>query len=386
MRNISAWAIRNPVIPIVLFTFLLAMGLFAFRDMDINLNPDVTSPAANVSISQPGASPPELEIQITRRVEAAVRGINGVNEINSTIREGSSSTFISFEIGTPVDRAVSDVRDAIARIRGDLPEGILEPQVERVDFTDEPIGYFSAQSTAMTVEQLSWYIDDTLNRRLMGIEGVSVVSRTGGVSREIRVELDPVRMQAQGVTASQINQALRQVNVNAAGGRAEIAGSEQSVRVMGSALNAHALGESQISVGGRTIRLNSIANVRDQWAEQTSYGIQNGRQVVSFMIQKAKGYSDVTVYHAVQEALDELHAEDPRVSYTLLFTPVKYIEMQYHSSMRALVEGALLAVVVVFIFLRDWRATLISAIAIPLSAIPAFWFMDMLGFTLNMVT
>ena len=386
MRNISAWAIRNPVIPIVLFTFLLAMGLFAFRDMDINLNPDVTSPAANVSISQPGASPPELEIQITRRVEAAVRGINGVNEINSTIREGNSSTFISFEIGTPVDRAVSDVRDAVARIRGDLPEGILETQVERIDFTDEPIGYFSAQSTAMTVEQLSWYIDDTLNRRLMGVEGVSVVSRTGGVSREIRVELDPVRMQAQGVTASQINQALRQVNLNAAGGRAEIAGSEQSVRVMGSALNAHDLGESQISVGGRTIRLNSIANVRDQWAEQTSYGIQNGRQVVSFMIQKAKGYSDVTVYHDVQKALEELHDEDPRVSYTLLFTPVKYIEMQYHSSMRALVEGALLAVVVVFIFLRDWRATLISAIAIPLSAIPAFWFMDMLGFTLNMVT
>jgi multidrug efflux pump subunit AcrB len=386
MRNISAWAIRNPVIPIVLFTFLLAMGLLAFMRMDINLNPDITSPAANVSISQPGAAPPELEIQITRRVEAAVRGINGVNEINSSIREGSSNTFVSFEIGTPVDRAVSDVRDAIARIRGDLPEGILEPQVERVDFTDEPIGYFSAESTAMTVEQLSWFIDDTLNRRLMGIEGVAVVSRTGGVSREIKIELDPVRMQAQGVTASQINQQLRQVNMNAAGGRAEIAGSEQSVRVVGSALTAHALGESQISVGGRTIRLNSIARVRDQWAEQTSYGIQNGRQVVSFMIQKAKGYSDVTVYHEVRKALDELTKEDPRVRYTLLFTPVKYIEMQYESSMRALVEGALLAVVVVFLFLRDWRATLISAIAIPLSAIPAFWFMDMMGFTLNMVT
>jgi multidrug efflux pump subunit AcrB len=386
MRNISSWAIRNPVIPIVLFTFLLAMGLFAFMRMDINLNPDVTSPAANVSISQPGAAPPELEIQITRRVEAAVRGINGVNEINSSIREGNSNTFISFEIGTPVDRAVSDVRDAIARIRGDLPEGILEPQVERVDFTDEPIGYFSAESTDMTVEQLSWFIDDTLNRRLMGIEGVSVVSRTGGVSREIKIELDPVRMQAQGVTASQINQQLRQVNLNAAGGRAEIAGSEQSVRVVGSALTAHALGESQISVGGRTIRLNSIARVRDQWAEQNSYGIQNGRQVVSFMIQKAKGYSDVTVYHEVRKALDELQTEDKRVRYTLLFTPVKYIEMQYESSMRALVEGALLAVVVVFLFLRDWRATLISAIAIPLSAIPAFWFMDMMGFTLNMVT
>jgi len=387
MRNISAWAIRNPVIPLVLFTFLLAMGLLAFMRMDINLNPDIEAPVASVSISQPGANPRELEIQITRRVEAAVRGINGVNEISSFIREGSSTTVIEFAIGTPIDRAVSDVRDSIARIRGDLPDGILEPQVEREDFTAEPIGYFSAESTSMTVEQLSWYIDDTLNRRLQGLEGVSIISRMGGVSREIRVELDPVRMQAQGVTASQINQQLRAGNMNAAGGRAEIAGSEQSVRVVGSALNAHALGETQIALGGgRTIRLNSIASVRDQWAEQTSYGIQNGRQVVSFMIQKAKGYSDVTVYHSVQDTLRELEREDPRVRYSLLFTPVKYIEMQYDSSMRALVEGALLAVVVVFLFLRDWRATLISAIAIPLSAIPAFWFMDLMGFTLNMVT
>ena len=387
MRNISAWAIRNPVIPLVLFTALLAMGLIAFMRMDINLNPDISAPAATVTISQPGAAPPELEIQVTRRVEAAVRGISGVNEINSTIREGNSNTFISFEIGTPEERAIADVRDAIARIRGDLPDGILEPQVNRVDFTDEPIGYFSAESTAMTVEQLSWYIDDRLNRRLMGIEGISVVSRIGGVSREVRVELDPVRMQAQGVTASQINLQLRQTNLNAAGGRAEIAGSEQSVRVLGSAITARELGETQISLGGgRTIRLNAVANVRDQWAEQTSYGIQDGRQVVSFMIQKAKGYSDVSIYHEVQRVLAEMEREDPRVSYNLLFTPVKYIEMQYESSMRALVEGALLAVVVVFLFLRDWRATIISAIAIPLSAIPAFWFMDMMGFTLNMVT
>jgi multidrug efflux pump subunit AcrB len=355
--------------------------------MDVNLNPDVSVPAASVSISQPGAAPPELEIQITRRVEAAVRGIEGVTEINSFIREGNSNTFILFEIGTPVDRAVTDVRDAVARIRGDLPEGILEPQVQREDSDDQPVVYMSAESTAMTVEQLSWFIDDTINRRLMGVEGVSIVSRTGGVSREIRVELDPVRMQSQGISAAQVNQQLRAINVNAAGGRAEIAGSEQSVRVLGSALTAHALGETQLSIGGgRTIRLNSIASVRDQWAEQTSYGIQNGRQVVSFMVQKAKGYSDVSVYNDVMKQLNELEKEDPRVSYTLLFTPVQYIEGQYESSMRALVEGALLAVVVVLLFLRDWRATLISAIAIPLSAIPAFWFMDMLGFTLNMVT
>ena len=166
MRNISAWAIRNPVIPLVLFALLTAMGMLSFMRMDVNLNPDIEFPAANISIVQPGAAPSELEIQITRRVEAAVRGINGVTEINSTIREGNSGTFVMFEIGTPIDRAVTDVRDAVARIRGDLPDGILEPQVQRVENDDEPIAYLSAESTAMTVEQLSWYIDDVINRRL----------------------------------------------------------------------------------------------------------------------------------------------------------------------------------------------------------------------------
>lgn len=387
LRNISAWAIRNPVIPMVLFAILLAMGWLSFMRMDVNLNPDISFPAASVSISQPGAAPSELEIQVTRRVEAAVASITGVDEISSTIREGSSRTFVQFEIGTPIDQAVADVRDAVARIRGDLPEGILEPQVVREEADDYPVVYLSASSTAMTVEELSWYIDDTIARRMLDVSGVSVVSRTGGVSREIRVEIDPMRLQSYGITASQVNQQLRLTNLNAAGGRAEIAGSEQSVRVLGSAITARELGETQIAVGGgRTVKLNSIANVRDLWAEQTSYGIQDGRQVVSFMVQKAKGYSDVSVYNDVMAELERLETEDPRVHYTELFTPVEYIEGQYASSMRALIEGALLAVIVVFIFLRDWRATIISAIAIPLSAIPAFWFMSMLGFSLNMVT
>lgn len=387
LRNISSWAIRNPVIPLVLFTLLTALGVVAFNRMEVNLNPDIEFPAARVSISQPGAAPAELETQITQRVEAAVRGINGVDEISSTIREGNSSTFIQFEIGVPVDRAVNDVRDAVARIRGDLPDGILEPQVVRVEENDAPLVYMSASATDMTVEELSWFIDDTLSRRLLSVDGVALVSRTGGVSREIRVELDPVRMQAHGITASQVNQQLRLVNLNAAGGRAEIAGSEQSVRVLGSALTAYQLGETQIAVGGgRTVKLNSIATVRDQWAEQRSYGIEDGRQVVAFFVQKAKGYSDVTVYHGVKEELAAVEAENEKVGFQELFTPVKYIEMQYSAAMRALIEGAVLAVVVVFLFLRDWRATLISAIAIPLSAIPAFWFMDMMGFTLNMVT
>jgi len=387
LRNISSWAIRNPVIPLVMFFMLTLVGLVSFNRMSVNNMPDISFPGAMVVISQPGAAPPELETQVTRRVESAIRSIAGVDEISSTVREGVSETMVQFNIGTPIDRAVSDLRDAMARIRGDLPEGILEPFIQRIEVEGGPIVTLSANSTAMTVEQLSWYIDDTVARRLLAVPGVSTVSRLGGVDREIRVDLDPARMQSQQVTAGQVNQVLRALNQNAAGGRAEIAGSEQTVRVVGNSLTAAQLGERQIPVGnGRTIRLSSIATVRDQYGEQRSYGISNGRQVVSFQVQKAKGYSDVTVYAAVKAELEKMATENSRVTFDERFNSVDETRNSYKAAMRALVEGALLAVLCVFIFLRDWRATLISAIAIPLSAIPAFWFMEMMGFSLNGVT
>jgi multidrug efflux pump subunit AcrB len=387
MRNISSWAIRNPVVPLVLFAALTLLGLVSFYRMDVNDNPDIEFPAASIVVVQPGAAPAELETQVTQRIEAAVRGINGVDEISSLISEGTSTTFVQFVIGTPVDRGVNDVRDAVANIRSDLPEGILEPQITRVDISGGPLGIFSAETSDMTVEQLSWYVDNTVAKRLLGVGGMAQVRRSGGVSREIRVILDPVKMQSHGITAVQVNQQLRQVNMNAAGGRAEIAGSEQAVRVLGNAANAFALGETQIALpGGRTVRLSDIADVRDSHAEQRSLATMNGKQVLSFRLTRAKGYSDVTVYDEAVKALKELEEANPKVKFTQMFTNVDYVKSQYVSAMEALVIGAVLAVIVVFLFLRDWRATFISALAIPLSAIPTFWFMDLMGFSLNFLS
>ncbi|PSJ40978.1 efflux RND transporter permease subunit [Allosphingosinicella deserti] len=388
MRNISSWAIRNPVFPLVLFATLTLLGVVSFLRMDVNNMPDISFPAASVTISQPGAAPTELETQVTQRVEAAVRSINGVDEISSTAREGYSSTFVQFDIGTPVDRAVNDVRDAVAKIRGDLPEGILEPQVERVEVEGGPIAYVAAESTAMSLEELSWYVDNNVSRRLLAIPGMANVGRSGGVSREIRVIVDPAKLQSHGITASQLNQQLRQINLNAAGGRAEIAGSEQSVRVLGNARNARDLGEKKIWIGsGRNVKLADLATVRDLYAEQRHVALMNGKQVLSFSIEKAKGASDVTVYKAAEAELRALEAEsEGRIRFVQLFTTVDYTKGQYKSAMEALVEGAVLAVLVVLVFLRDWRATLISALAIPLSAIPTFWLMDLMGFSLNGVT
>ena len=383
-RNMSAWAIRNPVTPLVLFAALLLAGIVSFMRMDVNNNPDVSFPFVSVTVSQPGAAPSELETQVTQRVEAAIRGVSGVDELTSIVMEGQSRTNVQFVIGTPVDRAVNDVKNAVDQIRSDLPDGILEPQVTRIDVDGGPIAYFSAEATDMTLEELSWYVDNTVAKRLLSIGGMAAVKRGGGVSREIRVILDPAKLQAFGITAAQVNQQLVQVNLNAAGGRTEIAGAEQSIRVLGNARNAHDLGATQIAIsGGRTVKLADIAIVRDMYAEQRNLSLMNGRQVTSFSMEKAKGASDVTVYDEAMKTLETLKKENPKVQFKQLYTSVDYTKGQYHSAMAAMIEGAVLAVVIVFLFLRDWRATMISALAIPLSAIPSFWFMEMMGFTLN---
>jgi multidrug efflux pump subunit AcrB len=387
LRNMSAWSIRNPIVPLVIFIGLMLMGIVSFMRMDIQQMPDIEFPAAIVTISQPGAAPTEIENQITQRVEAAVRSINGVQNISSTATEGASRTFVEFQLGTDVNGAVSEVKNAVDQIRAELPDGILEPQVVKMQGSAQPLAYYAVETDDMTFEQLSWFVSDTVAKRLLTIEGMAEVSRYGGVDREIVVTLDPGRMQGLGVTAGQVNQALRQFNVNAAGGRAEIGGSRQSVRVLGNASSAFALSQTDIALGGgRTIKLSDIADVRDSSAEITSIAKFNGKPVVTFAITRARGASDVTVYDAAADQLEQMEKEFPGIRFHRMFTSVDYTKAQYESSMAAMVEGAILAVIVVFFFLRDWRATAISALAIPLSAIPTFWAMDLLGFTLNQLS
>ena len=383
MRNISSWAIKNPTFPIVLFLMLTFLGIVSFNRMAINQQPDISFPVVSVQVSQPGAAPTEMEKQITQRVEGAVASIGNVEHITSFAVEGLSNTTVEFAIGTSTDRAVNDVRDAVAKIRGDLPDGILEPTVQRNDF-DGALGSYAVTTTDMSLEQLSWFVDNVITKRLLQIPGVAGVSQLGGVKREIRVDLDPARMQAYGVTAVQINNSLRALNIDAAGGRTQIAGAEQSVRVLGGAASAMALSEARISLtGGRSVRLGDVATVRDANAEQRIVVRRNGREVTSFDVLKAKGASEVQSMDRVTAELAKISKEFPKAHIELTNDNVKYTRKQYKSAIRALVEGAVLAVAVVFLFLRDWRATLISAIAIPLSCIPAFFFMDALGFTLN---
>ncbi len=387
LRNLSAWSIRNPVVPLVLFAALTLAGIVAFNRMQVQNDPDIEFPAVIVSISQPGAAPTEIDTQITEKVESAIASLEGLESIRSTVREGNSNTFISFELGYDVNDLVNEVKANIDQIRGDLPEGIIEPRVYKVQTSNNSFANYAVLSQDMTMEQLSWFVDDTVSKRLLAVPGMASASRSGGVNREIRVILDPARMQSLGVTASQVNSVLRQNNLNAGGGQAEIAGVRQSVRVVGNADTAYELGQRRISLGGgRSIKLADIADVSDGESEIRSISKVNGQPVVTIDLSRARGESDVSVYDDAQIVMQEIEEEYPGVEFVELFNIVQYTKAQYESSIAALVEGAILAVVVVFFFLRDWRATFISAIAIPLSAIPTFFFLEYMGYTLNQMS
>ncbi|HUO79912.1 MAG TPA: efflux RND transporter permease subunit [Steroidobacteraceae bacterium] len=387
MRNISAWAIKHPIFPIVLFVVLAFVGTVAFIRLPINLNPDISFPQVLVQVSQPGAAPTEMETQVMQKIEGAVASVGNVHNITSRAVEGTARIWIEFQIGTPIDRAVSDVRDAVARVRSELPEGIQEPSITRQDGDGGPIAYYAVSTTSMTPEQLSWFVDSTVTKRLLAVPGVAQVGRSGGVDREIRVELDPARMQALGITAVQVNQQLRALNLDAPGGRLQVAGGEQSIRVLGGARTANALGATQITVaGGRVARLDDIAEVHDGVAEIRTLSRLDGRPATTFFVTKARGYSDVSTKDKVDREIHKILDENPGVSVTEVFTTVEHTKRAYRSAVDALLEGSILAVAVVFLFLREWRATAISALAIPLSAIPTFAFMSWMDFTLNGVS
>lgn len=385
--NISAWAIRSPVPSLVLFMVVMALGIFSFQRLAVTRFPNIDVPVVSVLVTQAGAAPAELETQVTKKVEDAVAGIVGVKHIQSNIVEGSSTTVIQFELGVPIDRATNDVKDAVARIRAELPRNVDDPIIQRVDIEGLPILTYAARAPAMTPEELSWFVDDTINRELQGVNGVSKAERVGGVKREIRIALDANRLLALGITAGDVNRQLRATNVDLAGGRGEIGGREQAIRTLAGQTSVTQLAATEIALpGGRKIRLDQLGAVTDNIEERRTFATLDGRPVVGFAITRGKGASETVVSKAVEAKLDELRKRYPNVEIRLIDSTVAHTVGAYESTMKTLIEGALLAVIVVFIFLRDLRATLIAAIALPLSIIPTFWAMDAMGFSLNLVS
>ncbi len=385
--NISAWAIQRPLPSIVMSLVLLLLGWMSFTKLPITRLPSADIPVVSVVVTQFGAAPAELESQVTKTIEDGVSGVEGVNHITSSITDGMSVTTIQFRLETNTDRALNDVKDAVTKVRHRLPQNINEPLIQRVDVVGLPIVTYAAISPGKTPEQLSWFVDDVVRRALQGVRNVSQVERIGGVEREILVSLDPDRVQAVGLTALDVSRRLRGTNVDLAGGRAEIGARDQSIRTLAGAKTLNELAGTMISLpNGGTVRLDDLGIVTDTIAERRTFARLNGEPVVAFGIKRSKGASDVVVAAAVKKRIDELKATYPDVDLKLIDTSVDFTLGNYDAAIQTLFEGAILAVVIVFLFLRNIRATIIVAISLPLSIFPAFWVMDLLGFSLNLVS
>ncbi|MEO0488254.1 MAG: efflux RND transporter permease subunit, partial [Cyanobacteria bacterium J06659_2] len=387
-NNISGWSIRRPIPTIVLFLVLTLAGLVSFGQLGIDLNPNIDFPAVVVSVDQIGAGPEELETQVTKNIEDAVAGLGNIDEIRSTITDGSSSTVINFLLGTDIDRATNDVRDAVSRIRQDLPQDIQEPNVRRLEFEGGSILTYAVTSPQRSVEELSDLIDRTISRSILSVQGVAQVNRIGGVDEEIRVDLDPTQLNALGITATQVNDQIRSFNVNLPGGRVDISGQEQGIRTLGSADTVDTLRQYRIVLpSGDAVPLETLGTVDNSYGEVRQSAYLNNEPVVAFSVRRSSGSVLVSVEEGVRAQVAQLEETLPDdIEFELIFTLATDIRDSYQASIDALVLGCILAVVVVGIFLKDWRATLITACALPLSIIPTFLVIQTLGYTLNSMT
>jgi hydrophobic/amphiphilic exporter-1 (mainly G- bacteria), HAE1 family len=385
--RVSAWAIRTPTPVILLVIALTLAGIASYLELPIKQLPNVEFPIVLVSVTQNGAAPAEVETQITRPIEDALAGISGLRHISSTVSLGVSSTTAEFELGTDMQKATDDVRTAVEQVRAQLPGGIDPPSTRRLDIAALPITTYAVSAPAMTTAELSWFIDNTVARALQAESGVSQVVRVGGISREINVTLDPERLAAFRVTAADVNAALTATNLNDTGGRANLGGSEQTIRVLGEASGVAAIAATTIPIStGNYIRLSDIASIDDGASEQRSFARLDGRPVVAFQVSKTKVASDVSTEDKVIGAIAALHKANPGVTFTKIVSTVDFTRRNFSATRDVLLEGMLLAALIVWLFLRSWRATIIAALAMPLSLIPTFAAMVIFGFSLNTIT
>jgi multidrug efflux pump subunit AcrB len=385
--NFSAWSIRNPVAPLLAFFLLMVLGWQSFNALPITRFPNIDVPLVAVSVAQSGAAPAEMESQVTKEIEDAVAGLTGAKRVTSTVTDGVSTTVVEFRMEVPTDKAVQDVKDAVDQIRGDLPGGIESPIVTRIDVEGQAIMTFSVTAPDMTMEEISWFVDDTVTRALQGKPGIGRVTRIGGADREIRVELDPVRLDSYGVTAQAVSAQIAATNANLGAGKISLGEGEQVIRTLGDQGTVESLANTTIALpSGRFVKLSDLGQVIDSYEELKSFSRIDGEPGVTFLVFRSKGASEVSVAEITNEVVEDLRQQHPNVGITMVDDSVFYTYGNYESAIHTLLEGGLLAILVVLAFLKNWRATLISAIALPLSAVPTFWLMDMLGFSLNLVS
>ncbi|MEX0408288.1 efflux RND transporter permease subunit [Aquibium sp. LZ166] len=385
--NFSAWAIRNPVPPILAFVLLTITGLMAFGRLDVQNFPDMDLPTIQISASLEGAAAAQLETEVARRIEDQLTGMSMLDSVTTTITDGSVTISVAFQVGKDSQTALDEVSNAVDEARSDLPDEMDAPTVSKVNLNGSPLVTYVVSSDKLDEAELSWFIDNDMERAVMKVDGVGEVGRLGGIDREIHVELNEDLLTGLGVGVDIINQRINQVQSDMSGGEAEINGNAQSVRTLAAVDTVAELREIPIPLpNGGWVRLDEIGDVVDTHADRSSLAYLNGKPVIAAQIKRSKGYSDLAVTESVREAMAEFASANPQVTIEEAYSTILPTEQNYEASMHMLYEGAAIAIVVVFLFLFDWRATLLAAVALPLSIIPTFLVMDYLGYSLNTVT
>ena len=389
--NFSALSIRNPIPAILLFVLLTLAGLLAFKANKVQFFPDIELPIVTVTATLDGAAPAQLETEVARKIEDSVATLQGVKNIYTKVLDGVATVTVEFILEKNLSDAVNDVRDAVSQVRSDLPPEMREPSVTKAATAGRVILTFTAAPKAggngLDDQELSWFVDNAVAKRLLSVPGLGAVKRVGGVDREVRVELNDARMAALRVSALDVSRQLRNVQREAPGGRGDVSGAEQSVRTLATVASAQELGRMDIPLpDGRRVRLDEVATVIDSVSEPRSLAEQDGRKVVGFEVFRTRGASETEVAEGARAAVAELQKAHPNVVLKEVVDNAEPVQENFDASMEMLYEGAILAVLVVWWFLRDWRATFVAAAALPLSVIPAFLGQYLFGYTLNMVT
>lgn len=382
--NFAIWSIKNPIQPILLFSLLTLSGMYGLANMTIQDMPDMAFPEIEVALSLPGAAPSQLEAEVARTVEDSIASVSGVHHISTAITDGAVTISITFVLEKSISDALIETKDAVDRVRFELPTDLEPPTISAVRINNNPIMTYAVSSSRLHGESLSWFVDDYMGKLFLSINGVGRFKRIGGVDREVRIEVDPVKLVSLNVTAADISRAIKQVQFESSGGRAYIGKTEQSVRTIATVSRASDLNALPITFpGGRHIRLDQVANVYDTHAKRTEAVLLNGLESVAFQIYGSKGADEIQIAKDTALAVQSLGQKYPDLTITPIVNSTTYTLEQYDGSMRMLYEGAILAVIVVGFFLRDWRATLISAAALPLSIIPTFGIIYLMGYSLN---
>ncbi|PZP95403.1 MAG: RND transporter [Variovorax paradoxus] len=385
--NVSSWSIRNPVPAVLTFILLTVLGLIGFRSLQIQDFPDTDLPTIQVSASLEGAAPAQLETEVARKIEDKLASLGRLDHITTTVTDGAVNISVSFEIDKNSEEALNEVRNAVDAAQADLPASMASPTVSKLTTASSALLTYTIDAPSMDEQDLSWFVDNQVTKSLLAVPGVGSVARVGGVSREVHVDLDSVLMAGLGVTPSDVSMRLKAAQKEASGGELFVGGRKQSSRTLATVGSAAEVAAITVPLAdGRYVRLDQIARIRDTHAERTTMALRDGRQVIGFQVKRSRGFSDVGVADGVRAALQKFSAAHPELRIAEASNTVTPIEENYHGSMELLLEGAVLAVLVVGWFLRDLRATLIAAAALPLSIAPAFAFMALAGYSLNTIT